>query len=295
MLRRIPRPDKRPTWQWTGAGAVRYGVPMTALTDAELARFRADGFLVLDGFVPAERCDRLRARAEALVAGFQPPAQRSIFTTEEQSRHTDDYFLDSGDQIRFFFESDNRAINKIGHGLHDLDPEFDAFSRTPELAALVASLGLRDPRLMQSMYIFKHAHVGGEVRCHQDSTFLHTRPEAMVGLWFALQDARVDNGCLWAIPGGHRDGLKARWVREGRTTRMETLDDTPWDADRLVPLEVRKGAVIVLDGLCPHMSQANQSPTSRHAYTLHVVSGESEYPASNWLQRTTPARGFAPV
>jgi phytanoyl-CoA hydroxylase len=271
---------------------MRYTVAMSAVTDAALARFRADGFLVLDDFVPAERCDRLRARAGALVDEFSPPDQRSIFTTDEQARRTDDYFLDSGDQIRFFFETDGRAINKIGHALHDLDPEFAAFSRTPALAGVVAALGVTDPRLMQSMYIFKHARVGGEVRFHQDSTFLHTEPEAMVGLWFALEDARTDNGCLWAIPGGHRDGLKARFVREERRTRMEILDDTPWDEAAAIPLEVRKGSVIVLDGLCPHMSQANLSPVSRHAYTLHVTSGASAYPSTNWLQRRTPARGF---
>jgi phytanoyl-CoA hydroxylase len=265
---------------------------MPVLSDDQLARFRADGFLVLDRFVDPAACDRLRARASELVAGFVPPDRRSIFTTDEQARHTDDYFLDSGDQIRFFFEDDGTTLNKIGHALHDLDPVFDAFSRTPALAALTAELGLVQPQLMQSMYIFKAPFVGGEVRCHQDSTFLHTAPEAMVGLWFALEDARTDNGCLWAIPGGHTHGLKQRFVREGRATHMETLDATPWDDAGLVPLEVAKGSVIVLDGLCPHMSQANRSPTSRHAYTVHVTSGASAYPSSNWLQRSMPARGF---
>ncbi len=274
------------------------------MTPDQLARLAADGFVVLREFVDPDRCDGLRARAEALVAGFEPGDVRSIFTTDEQARRTDDYFLDSGDQIRFFFEEDafdgqgrlrrgkEQSINKIGHALHDLDPEFDRFSRTPELEALIGALGLEQPLLMQSMYIFKQPFIGGEVRCHQDSTFLHTTPERMIGLWFALEDARTDNGCLWAIPGGHRDGLRARFVRDGRGTRMDVLDDRPWDDDRLVPLECRRGDLIVLDGHAPHMSHANRSPTSRHAYTLHVVSGRSEYPSSNWLQRATPATGF---
>jgi phytanoyl-CoA hydroxylase len=258
----------------------------------DLDRYRADGYLILRGFVDPAACDALRARAAELLAGFTPDAERSIFTTDEQVRNTDDYFLGSGDKIRFFFEEDGRTINKIGHALHDLDPEFERFSRTPQLAALVAALGLDDPRLVQSMYILKSPFVGGEVRCHQDSTFLHTEHEAMVGLWFALEDARTDNGCLWAIPGGHREGLRTRFIRDGRDTHFDVLDARPWDHGRLVPLEVAKGDVIVLDGLCPHMSQANRSAASRHAYTLHVVSGASAYPSSNWLQRATPARGF---
>jgi phytanoyl-CoA hydroxylase len=268
-------------------------LPRPMLDPDQLARYAADGFLLLPGFVDPARCDALRARAAELVAAFEPPDRRSVFTTDEQARKTDDYFLDSGDQIRFFFEDGaEHAINKIGHALHDLDPEFDRFSRTPELAALVADLGLDEPRLMQSMYIFKQPFVGGEVRCHQDSTFLHTEPERMVGLWFALEDARIDNGCLWAIPGGHREGLRARFVRDGRRTRLDVLDDRPWDDAQLVPLEAKKGVLIVLDGRAPHMSHTNRSPTSRHAYTLHVVSARSEYPATNWLQRGTPATGF---
>lgn len=254
-------------------------------------RLDRDGFVVLPDFVDPAACDALRARADQLVATFTRD-HVSIFTTDDQARRTDDYFLDSGDQIRFFLEEDATSINKIGHALHDLDPVFDAFSRTPAIAALVASLGLDAPRLIQSMYIFKQPFVGGEVRCHQDATFLHTAPDRVLGLWFALEDARVDNGCLWAIPGGHRDGLKARFVRDGRTTRMDVLDPTPWDDAKLVPLEVAKGAVIVLDGRVPHLSYANRSPASRHAYTLHLISAHAEYLATNWLRRATPPRGF---
>ena len=256
------------------------------------ADLERNGFAVLPGFVDPAACDALRARAGALVAGFTPPDRVSIFTTDEQARRTDDYFLDSAERISFFFEEDGTTLNKIGHALHDLDPVFDAFSRTPELASLCASCGVVDPRLVQSMYIFKQPRVGGEVRCHQDATFLHTEPDRLLGLWFALEDATRDNGCLWAIAGGHRAGLKSRFVRTGRATRMDVLDATPWDDAALVPLEVAKGTVIVLDGLVPHLSYANRSPISRHAYTLHVISARSAYPSTNWLQRETPPRGF---
>ncbi|HEY1697253.1 MAG TPA: phytanoyl-CoA dioxygenase family protein [Polyangiaceae bacterium] len=276
------------------------------LTGEQLARYRRDGYLVLEGFAPDGECDELRARADALVDAFDPRERRSVFTTDEQARRTDDYFLGSGDQVRFFYEPlalDAKgeptvpkalAINKIGHALHDLDPLFDRFSRAPRVERLVASLGLESPRLLQSMYIFKQPRIGGEVRCHQDATFLHTDPtSAMVGLWFSLEDATEDNGCLWAVPGGHRAGLQSLFVRhDDDTTTTRTLGGETWSDGSLVPLPVKKGAVIVLDGLLPHLSKQNESSRSRHAYTLHLVSGHAGYPATNWLRRAAPARGF---
>ena len=273
----------------------------------QITAYDRDGFLVLENFVDAQACDGLRARAATLVGDFDPQGLVSIFSTKEQTRTSDEYFLESGDKIRFFFEenafhpdgtlrqSKEQSINKIGHALHDLDPVFDKFSRTPEIEELVSDLGIGDPLLLQSMYIFKQPRIGGEVTCHNDATFLYTEPLRLVGLWFALEDATIDNGCLWAIPGGHKLGLKSRFMRaKGGGTRFEVIDDTPWPEERTQPLEVKKGTVIVLHGLLPHLSRENRSSRSRQAYTLHVIAASAHYPGSNWLQRSAemPLRGF---
>jgi len=270
-------------------------------------QYERDGFLVVEGFRSLDECRALQARALELVAGYDPTAPTSVFSTRSQAHANEDAFLSSGGAVRFFLEEGAldaagrllhpkvSALNKIGHALHDLDPVFDRFSRAPVVAALAHELGLVQPLLLQSMYIFKPPRIGGEVVCHQDATFLYDEPQSVLALWFALEDATLENGCLWAIPGGHTRGLKSRFVRapEGGT-RFDHFDTTPWPESGLVPLEVPAGSVIALHGLLPHRSDANRSERSRHAYTLHLMESGTYYPADNWLQRGPgqPLRGF---
>jgi phytanoyl-CoA hydroxylase len=269
-----------------------------------------DGVVIVERFVDEVACARLRERAIQLVDGFEPPARATVFSTRDQRHARDRYFEESATRISFFFEEEALdqagrlrqdkalSINKIGHALHELDPVFDAFSHTARLAGVAASIGLIDPRLVQSMYIFKQPGIGGEVTCHQDSTYLYTRPMSVVGFWFAVEDARRDNGCLAGLPGEHRKGLRALFHRgDDGALRTDVVDPSiVWDTGRLELLEVERGALIVFDGCFPHLSEANRSPRSRHAYTLHAVSAACDYPSDNWLQPdpARPWRGFAP-
>jgi phytanoyl-CoA hydroxylase len=269
--------------------------------------YRESGVMVLHDFVGVDACDALRARAARLVDEFDPAEVRSIFSTTTQSQLDDDYFIESGDKIRFFLENDafdddgnlrqskEHSLNKMGHAMHDLDPVFDQFSRTPELAEVVRRIGFDKPAVLQSMYIFKPPRIGGEVICHQDSTYIYTEPESCVGFWFALEDATLENGCMQFIPGGHKLPLKKRNFRgaDGKLV-TETLDDSPWPEELRRPAEAPAGTLVIFDGRAPHLSAANRSSKSRHAYTLHVIDQRCRYPKENWLQRRSdlPLRGF---
>src|SRR5215217_7188059 len=227
------------------------------ITHEQLDQYHNRGYLVLEGFADESECDLLRARAEELVQEFDPAGIVSVFSTNEQDRLTDEYFLASGDKTRFFFEANafnsdgtlkyekEKSINKIGHALHDLDPVFDRFSRNERVKELARALGLENPY-------------------------------------------------LWAIPGGHRRGLKSRWHRSrDGGMEFEVFDNEPWSEEELIPLEVSKGTLILLHGLLPHRSFENRSPRSRHAYTLHLIGAKANYPDNNWLQRNEmPLRGF---
>jgi phytanoyl-CoA hydroxylase len=279
------------------------------LSDAQISRYREQGFLVLPAFVDESRCTQLRRRAMELAREHLPPPGRAtVFTADGSALHSaEEYFLTSGEAIRCFFEKDAfgpdgrlRAdaalcLNKLGHAMHDLDATFDAFSRGPGLAAVASDIGMRDPLLLQSMYIFKQPRIGGEVACHVDHTYLWTEPRSVVGFWFAIDDASTENGCLWALPGGHRLPVRSRSRLNdaGTATLMEVFDERPYPFEGLVPLEAPRGTLVLLDGALPHRSGPNLSDKPRHAYTVHAIDGTADYLPDNWLQRPTlPLRGF---
>ena len=255
-----------------------------------------NGYLIIEDFKTHEECDELINRSKELIEEQDFNNQQSVFDTVSQSHNDDSYFLESGDKIRFFFEekanldeenvktNKQYIVNKIGHALHDLDDKFIAFSKNEQLDQIARAIGFNDPLLLQSMYIFKQPKIGGEVVCHQDSTFLITEPESTVGFWFALEDASRDNGCLQVASGGHKGPLRKLFKRENNKMKMEELSTEPFpETDTFV--EVKKGTLVLLHGRLPHYSCENKSPNSRHAYTIHAIDGKSKYLDFNWLQR----------
>lgn len=272
------------------------------LTTAQIQQFHDNGFLVLEQLVPVSETEKLRTAASAIIKEFDVNQHRSIFSTDDQDRGRDAYFYESSENIHCFLEQgavDNhgnlvkpleQSINKIGHAMHDLNPVFNAFCRLPVFAGLLRDIGYLQPALWQTMYIFKQPKIGGEVRWHQDASYLVTTPSSVTGVWVAIEDAHRDNGCLWVQPGGHKSPLREVFAlnTDGTEAKLKTLNDTPWpQLDEAIPVEVSAGSVVIFDDHMPHFSSQNRSNHSRHAFTMHVAERESQWSARNWLQRPT--------
>ncbi|KAI1910519.1 Phytanoyl-CoA dioxygenase domain-containing protein 1 [Ophidiomyces ophidiicola] len=312
------------------------------LTPDQVAFFKDNGYLLIPNYLPPDTLTTLLSTTNSLLESFpldSHPLTR--FTTGDNdgddtsngsnAEHVgDDYFLTSGDKLRFFFEPDafssttpatltrpkHLAVNKIGHSVHTLSAPFSHITHAGHIgarnAAIARSLGFSDPRVLQSMVICKQPGIGAAVPPHKDSEFLYTDPPSAVGWWFALQDARRGNGGLAFWKASHKRGrIRRRFVRAaGKGAGTEFIewdgpglpaelqahgdgDYVPVDED-LEVLDVPAGSLVLIHGNALHKSEKNTSEKSRFAYTFHVIEGAEgwEYDDRNWLQPPGTGDGF---
>jgi len=326
----------RAAWVFFAAARLCGGseAPSAAALASAGAAFRRDGLAVLEGFADSVEVAAMKARMAELRASHDASAAEAhVFVTDERQgaqQAKSAHFFESAAQTSFFYEDDGETLNKCGHGLHLADDAFGRYSASPAIRTLLGAFGLEDPVLPQSMYIFKEAVRGGAVTSHQDATFLHTKPaQTVVGLWLALDDATLENGCLWARNGSHAEPIRRTFVRapgeqykmvfeetgaapapadylDGRlldaARRLGPKDAAAWEGKNVdaaaalkngfVPLPVKAGTLVAFAGTLDHLSLPNESPHDRHTFQLHAVEGPGagmEWSDSNWLQYTDKA------
>ena len=273
------------------------------ISSEQVKRFQEDGYLIVENFLTDSECETLKGACHRVVQDADlSDIPKVIFDTVKRTQATEEYFLRSADKVRFFFEEGvfaedgklncpkEKSLNKIGHALHNLVPEFKEVTFSDKVKGIAKSLELKKPAVVQSMYIFKQPKIGGVVMPHRDSTFTYTEPMELYGLWIALEDACIDNACLWFVPGSHREGTSLRFLRTDTESGIVTGFEGEGPRNKpeeYVATPVKKGGLVLIHGDVVHKSEQNYSDRSRHIYTFHLFdTASATWSPQNWLQPT---------
>ena len=247
------------------AAATERGDVMVLDTAQDLREtYARDGFVVVRGGVTPEEIDELRADATRICRG-EYGTFRGLEAAE--AGESDDDVMRRYLCIHF--------PHKISTVMHN------ALSHPAVVDVLTAIIG-PNVKCMQSMLFIKAAGKPGQA-WHQDEYFIPTRDRSLCGAWIAMDDATVENGCLWVIPGSHRHGII--WPQEEHDDRRFDCSgeavDFPYTDDDAVPVELETGSFVIFNGYLLHRSLPNVARGGyRRALANHYMSAESLLP---WL------------
>jgi len=166
------------------------------------------------------------------------------------------------------------------HFPHKISDLIKKYLSHPKITPILNGLVSPNIKCMQSMLFVKGPGKKGQA-WHQDEYYIPTRDKSLIGVWIAVDNADVENGCLWVIPGSHRDGYIRKRIPYTGTDYADTdvNDLSPYTQEDAIPVEVNKGSVVFFNGYLLHSSLANKSKErSRMALVNHYMSAESMLP-----------------
>ena len=166
------------------------------------------------------------------------------------------------------------------HFPHKLSSIIKSYAGSQFISEVLSEIVSPNVKCLQTMFFIKAPGKKGQ-SWHQDEYFIPTRDRSLTGAWIALDDADVSNGCLWVIPGSHRDGIIRRRIEnlDENYADTEVADLNPYKKEDFVKVEVKKGSVVFFNGYLLHMSLKNTtSDRFRRALVCHYSSAESMLP-----------------
>jgi len=166
------------------------------------------------------------------------------------------------------------------HFPHKISPVIKAFLSQKNIVKVLESIVSPNVKCMQSMLFIKGPGKAGQA-WHQDEYFIPTRDKSLVGAWIAIDDATIDNGCLWIIPGSHKVGYIMPRIENNNNeyADVDTVDISNYSHDKIIPVEVKSGSVVFFNGYLLHSSLRNKSKDHfRTALVNHYMSAESMLP-----------------
>jgi len=288
------------------------------LSKPQLDQFDRDGFLVLEDFIEPYKFKR---EAEEILKNELSTQKLSdlhafpAYAHGEPSAADFDYFINSGQSIRLFLNTDIKEDEfpeefqlkmirqmgcHLGHALHALDPVFREFVLSKQVRQVAKSFGFSKPLVCQSMYLMRQDFTSHTVGYpHQMASFLQVDPPSkQLGFWLAMDDLTEEFGAIQFIPGSHKRGLVAQFARnpdkkafeQGKRLVFTKEPDMQYQEEEFVAVPLKAGSGVLVNSMVVHRSVMSdkaykREPKHRDAFAFHIYDSEnSTYRAENWMQ-----------
>lgn len=178
--------------------------------------------------------------------------------------------------------SDEEVLKKYVaiHFPHKISPVVHDFLKHHRVVDVLTQIISPNVKAIQSMLFVKAPGKAGQA-WHQDEYYIPTRDKSLTGVWIAIDDACIENGCLWIIPGSNKAGYMMKRVLSNSEeyADVDTIDVSDFEDHEIIPVEVKKGAVIFFNGYTLHSSKRNKTENCfRMALVNHYMSAESMLP-----------------
>ncbi len=160
----------------------------------------------------------------------------------------------------------------------------------PDIVEILQTLISPNLKSMQTMLFVKAAGKPGQA-WHQDEHYIPTRDRSLCGVWIALDDATIENGCMWMQPGSHARGVlwPTRPHGDDRFDSAEEAVGHAWPREGGSPVELKPGGVAFFNGYVLHRSLPNRAASGfRRALVTHYMSAESMLPWTLGADKARP-------
>ena len=236
------------------------------ITSEQQRQFDERGFFILPNFFSAAEINALRGRIDHFAAAHEK--QLEEHGKEGISRP--------------------KEISFTAH-LAAEDPEIMKFVAQEKFAQITFDLLHDDVSLYWDQSVYKKPEAKRDFPWHQDTGYTLTDPAVYITCWLALDDVTLENGCVWVIPGSHKQGVIEH-------TDTDIGKQCYFGDDPGVPVPLQKGSMVVFNSLLFHRSGPNVSSAVRKGYVIqysvaharHGVTGEP-------FNRVVVARGGQPA
>lgn len=234
-------------------------IPASGITEENISFYKCYGYLIAPSLLSLSETEALKKETAAIFRGEHGIVEGMLPVGANES---DADVLKKYVAIHFPHKISTRIHHCLFH---------------PAVVSILTKIIGPNVKCMQSMLFVKAPGKKGQ-SWHQDEFYIPTRDQSLVGAWIAIDDATVDNGCLWIIPG--RPGyIKRRVKNESEEYADVDTIDVSAHADKMIPVEVKSGSVVFFNGYTLHSSLSNKTKDCfRTALVNHYMSAESMLP-----------------